>query len=69
MICKKGVPLHLSQYISKLKIDVKYSSATIQALTSDLCGIYCIVRLLSIFIGEKQNNSVEYFNLIVLEKK
>ena len=64
----KVVPLHLSEYISKLKIDVKYSTIRVQSLTSDLCGIFCITRFLSIFIGEKQIRFMKYFNLKLLER-
>ena len=64
----KCVTHHLSEYISKLKIDVKYSTIRMQSLTSDFCGIFCITRFLSIFIGEKQIRFMKHFNLKLLEK-
>ena len=65
---EKSVPPHLSEYISRLRVDVKYSSIRVQALTSDFCGIFCVTRFLSILIGEKQTRFMKYFNLKFVER-
>ena len=65
---EKSVPPHLSEYISGLRVDVKYSSIRVQALTSDFCGIFCVTRFLSILIGEKQTRFMKYFNLKFVER-
>ena len=64
---EKSVPPHYSEYISRLRVDVKYSSIRVQALTSDFCGIFCITRFLSI-LGEKQTRFMKCFNLKFLER-
>ena len=62
------MPPHLSEYISRLRVDVKYSSIRVKALTSDFCGIFCITRFLSILIGEKQTRFMKYLNLKFVER-
>ena len=65
---EKSVPLHLSEYISNLRVDVKYSNIRLQAFNSDFCGIFCITRFLSILIDEKHTRFMKYFNLKFVER-
>ena len=65
---EKSVPLHLSEYISDLRVDVNYSNIRLQAFTSNFCGIFCINRLLSILIDEKHTRFMKYFNLKFVER-
>ena len=60
---KQGVPLQLFEYISRLNINVKYSTVRIQSYTSDFCGLFYVGRFLS---NEKQLKFRSYFNSQVL---